>query len=124
MAQGNSKDCTKPATGARASLFCNMQATTERPGNPPRKFDPYSAQNYQPEDFTGNTVWTRLSLHHRINPLDWTPLFASSSERDALPLRIACESPRPRNVGFLVCAEHVRQLEGESPFDNRMEVKS
>jgi hypothetical protein len=23
-----------------------------------------------------------------------------------------------------VCAEHVRQLEGESPFDNLMEVKS
>jgi hypothetical protein len=26
--------------------------------------------------------------------------------------------------GFLSCAEHVRQLEGESPFDNLMEVKS
>ena len=26
--------------------------------------------------------------------------------------------------GFFVCAEHVRQLEGESPFDNLMEVKS
>jgi hypothetical protein len=25
---------------------------------------------------------------------------------------------------FLWCAEHVRQLEGESPFDNLMEVKS
>jgi hypothetical protein len=25
---------------------------------------------------------------------------------------------------FFVCAEHVRQLEGESPFDNLMEVKS
>jgi len=25
---------------------------------------------------------------------------------------------------FLQCAEHVRQLEGESPFDNLMEVKS
>jgi hypothetical protein len=25
---------------------------------------------------------------------------------------------------FLLCAEHVRQLEGESPFDNLMEVKS
>jgi hypothetical protein len=25
---------------------------------------------------------------------------------------------------FLMCAEHVRQLEGESPFDNLMEVKS
>jgi len=24
----------------------------------------------------------------------------------------------------LLCAEHVRQLEGESPFDNLMEVKS
>jgi hypothetical protein len=23
-----------------------------------------------------------------------------------------------------LCAEHVRQLEGESPFDNLMEVKS
>jgi hypothetical protein len=23
-----------------------------------------------------------------------------------------------------LCAEHVRQLEGESPFDNQMEVKS
>jgi hypothetical protein len=26
--------------------------------------------------------------------------------------------------GFFLCAEHVRQLEGESPFDNLMEVKS
>jgi hypothetical protein len=26
--------------------------------------------------------------------------------------------------GLLLCAEHVRQLEGESPFDNLMEVKS
>jgi hypothetical protein len=26
--------------------------------------------------------------------------------------------------GFSLCAEHVRQLEGESPFDNLMEVKS
>jgi hypothetical protein len=25
---------------------------------------------------------------------------------------------------FFLCAEHVRQLEGESPFDNLMEVKS
>ena len=25
---------------------------------------------------------------------------------------------------LLLCAEHVRQLEGESPFDNLMEVKS
>jgi hypothetical protein len=25
---------------------------------------------------------------------------------------------------FSLCAEHVRQLEGESPFDNLMEVKS
>jgi hypothetical protein len=25
---------------------------------------------------------------------------------------------------FLWCAEHIRQLEGESPFDNLMEVKS
>jgi len=31
------------------------------------------------------------------------------------------------NVAFSLCAEHVRQLEGESPFDNfdnLMEVKS
>jgi hypothetical protein len=26
--------------------------------------------------------------------------------------------------GLYWCAEHVRQLEGESPFDNLMEVKS
>jgi hypothetical protein len=25
---------------------------------------------------------------------------------------------------FLLCAEHVQQLEGASPFDNLMEVKS
>jgi hypothetical protein len=32
---------------------------------------------------------------------------------------------KPRENGaFLLCAEHVRQLEGESPFDNLMEVKS
>ena len=35
----------------------------------------------------------------------------------------------PRRQGrfgpaILLCAEHVRQLEGESPFDNLMEVKS
>jgi hypothetical protein len=27
-------------------------------------------------------------------------------------------------VAVLLCAEHVRQLEGESPFDSLMEVKS
>jgi hypothetical protein len=31
------------------------------------------------------------------------------------------ESDRPP---YPDCAEHVRQLEGESPFDNLMEVKS
>jgi hypothetical protein len=25
---------------------------------------------------------------------------------------------------YFLCAEHARQLEGESPFDNLMEVKS
>jgi hypothetical protein len=35
------------------------------------------------------------------------------------------EKPLSREArGFLMCAEHVRQLEGESPFDNLMEVKS
>jgi len=29
-------------------------------------------------------------------------------------------SPR----GLFLCAEHVRQPEGENPFDNQMEVKS
>jgi hypothetical protein len=29
-----------------------------------------------------------------------------------------------RAVPSAVCAEHVRQLEGENPFDNLMEVKS
>jgi hypothetical protein len=27
-------------------------------------------------------------------------------------------------LAFFLCAEQVRQLEGESPFDNLMEVKS
>jgi hypothetical protein len=31
-------------------------------------------------------------------------------------------SQNPRDSHL--CAEHVRQLEGESPFDNLMEVKS
>ena len=31
---------------------------------------------------------------------------------------------RPDSAAFLMCAEQVRQLEGESPFDNQMEVKS
>jgi hypothetical protein len=30
----------------------------------------------------------------------------------------------PLDPPNLLCAEHVRQLEGESPFDNLMEVKS
>jgi len=30
----------------------------------------------------------------------------------------------PRNGAAFLCAEHVRQPEGESPFDNQMEVKS
>ena len=29
-----------------------------------------------------------------------------------------------RDFARVMCAEHVRQLEGESPFDNLMEVKS
>jgi hypothetical protein len=32
--------------------------------------------------------------------------------------------PAQKSGAFLWCAEHVRQLEGESPFDNLMEVKS
>jgi hypothetical protein len=31
---------------------------------------------------------------------------------------------RVKPGGFFMCAEHVRRLEGESPFDNLMEVKS
>jgi hypothetical protein len=34
------------------------------------------------------------------------------------------EKGRPCGRPFSWCAEHVRQLEGESPFDNLMEVKS
>ena len=30
----------------------------------------------------------------------------------------------PSGAMFFLCAEHVRQLGGESPFDNLMEVKS
>jgi len=33
-------------------------------------------------------------------------------------------SAASRAARLLSCAEHVRQLEGESPFDNLMEVKS
>ncbi len=29
-----------------------------------------------------------------------------------------------KGPAFMQCAEHARQLEGESPFDNLMEVKS
>jgi CTP:molybdopterin cytidylyltransferase MocA len=36
---------------------------------------------------------------------------------------VAGEAGRPVPLCRL-CAEHVRQLEGESPFDNLMEVKS
>jgi len=36
----------------------------------------------------------------------------------------ASEGLRFPSRGFFLCAEHVRQLEGESPFDNLMEVKS
>jgi hypothetical protein len=32
--------------------------------------------------------------------------------------------PADWQSAFTLCAEHVRQLEGESPFDNLMEVKS
>jgi hypothetical protein len=32
--------------------------------------------------------------------------------------------PAAMTAGLFLCAEHVRQLEGESPFDNLMEVKS
>jgi hypothetical protein len=34
------------------------------------------------------------------------------------------EEARHSRRAFFWCAEHVRQLEGESPFDNLMEVKS
>ena len=33
------------------------------------------------------------------------------------------KAPSERMGLFVVCAEHVRQLEGESPFHNLMEVK-
>ena len=50
------------------------------------------------------------------NHLRWC--FAS----EVSPDRIACS---PTGLAkCLLCAEHVRQLEGESPFDNLMEVKS
>ncbi len=32
------------------------------------------------------------------------------------------KSPGIKSGAFYLCAEHVRQLEGESPFDNLMEV--
>ena len=36
---------------------------------------------------------------------------------------VECADPAP-NAGFCMCTEHIRQLGGESPLDNMMEVKS
>ena len=37
---------------------------------------------------------------------------------------LTTEPARFEAAGSFLCAEHVRQLEGESPFDSLMEVKS
>ena len=39
-------------------------------------------------------------------------------------IQLDAEEAGPTSPVFFWCAEHVRQLEGESPFDNLMEVKS
>jgi hypothetical protein len=38
--------------------------------------------------------------------------------------RVKAKKAWPMAAPFVLCAEHVRQLEGGSPFDNQMEVKS
>ncbi len=50
-----------------------------------------------------------------------------TAEGDARALQIRTNinwEAANRIAAFLLCAEHVRQLEGGSPFDNQMEVKS
>jgi hypothetical protein len=41
-----------------------------------------------------------------------------------LSLEVTPTAPSSAQWALFWCAEHVRQLEGESPFDNLMEVKS
>jgi len=60
-----------------------------------------------------------------------TPMAGYSGNELSLALDITSgrECPKFKRLSleagrFALCAEHVRQLEGESPFDNLMEVKS
>ena len=59
---------------------------------------------------------TSVSSEARSAPLS----HPTANQRPYGSARGAVSNDRP----YRECAEHVRQLEGESPFDNLMEVKS
>ena len=59
---------------------------------------------------------TSASFEARSAPLP----YPTANQRPYGSVRGVRGDPHP----YRECAEHVRQLEGESPFDNLMEVKS
>jgi len=108
----------------------------------------YEGQGHVLEPFVGRSGWLTLS-RFSVEALDQAEdhlifsAFADSGERLdddlarrmlGLPARWGLrQTPLPEMEGQLtgdtqdrrsaMCAEHVRQLEGESPFHNLMEVK-
>ena len=66
---------------------------------------------------------TGLSVIPQVPAADPVALLEAGRLPDAERV-LRSKSPAPGRAGSHVCAEHVRQLEGESSFDNLMEVKS
>ena len=113
----------------------------------PRVYHPCSADesSYRFERPPGGTLVTRVRTHLRTYKSEQTPdeTGSASSPWAALDLNIIVAGAfgnrkiwqddyaeaykgEPRlfaQLGFFMCAEHVRQLGGESLLSNRMEVK-
>ena len=73
------------------------------------------------------TRWTGRAAPERGVTLCHTMFATSGAELALRPVPGLRSSnarfPTAYAVGYYLCAEHVRQLEGESPFHNLMEVK-
>jgi len=68
---------------------------------------------------------TSQEIHFSTDPVEIKRQVAPRVRYNAsLPLLTPRPRSRPKSGAVFCVAEHVRQLEGESPFDKLMEVKS
>ena len=77
---------------------------------------PRGASRKGPNRLLATHYAERLAIHTSLNPPNRRMRTRTYGGEGGEDRRL---SPLSR-----LCAEHVRQLEGESPFDNLMEVKS